>query len=58
MTKPARFTQAEVVKALKAADRAGKKTCGYKVSPDGSIIVIFGGESVVTGNSFDEIMGR
>ncbi|MFY7819753.1 hypothetical protein [Novosphingobium sp. B1] len=42
MTNSARFKQADVTRALKAATAAGLKPCGCKIDPTGAIIVMIG----------------
>lgn len=42
MTAPARFKQADVTKALKAATAAGLRPSGCKIDPTGAIIVMIG----------------
>ena len=40
MTKPARFSQADVTRAVKAAEKAGLQVAGYEISPEGLIRVL------------------
>lgn len=56
MTPRARFKQADVTKALKAAAAAGFKASGFKVEPTGAIVVMLGGApaKAATGNPWDE----
>jgi hypothetical protein len=42
MTKAARFTSADLTRAVKAAERAGLSVCGYEIEPDGTIRVLTG----------------
>lgn len=39
--RPARFKQADATRALRAAQAAGLKPCGYKIDPTGAIVVMF-----------------
>ena len=56
MTTPARFKQADVTKALKAATAAGLKPSGCKIDPTGAIIVMLGNDNgkSATANPWDE----
>lgn len=40
MTKPARFSAADVARAVKAVRKAGCVISGAKIEPDGSILVL------------------
>lgn len=40
MTKPARFTQADLTRAVTAMRKAGCCVTGAKIEPDGSILVL------------------
>lgn len=42
MTKPARFSQADLTRARAAADKAGLRLVGFEVKPDGTIRLEFG----------------
>jgi hypothetical protein len=42
VTKPARFTAADVRRALRAAETLGIGIAGYEIKPDGTIKVIVG----------------
>lgn len=42
MTKPVRFSQADIARARKAAESAGLRLTGYEVRPDGTIKLEFG----------------
>lgn len=42
MTRAARFSQADLDRARKAADKAGLRLTGYEVRPDGTIRLEFG----------------
>lgn len=40
MTKPARFSQADIARAAKGMEKAGLRVAGAKIDPDGSITVL------------------
>jgi hypothetical protein len=42
MSKPARFSQADLLRAMKAAEKAGYRVAGYEIKPDGAIRVELG----------------
>jgi hypothetical protein len=42
MTKPARFSQADLTRAIKAFEKAGLGVARARVTPDGSIEVVAG----------------
>ena len=42
MTKPVRFSAADVTRAVKAMEKAGLQVAGAKIEPDGSITVLTG----------------
>lgn len=44
MTKAARFTQADLTRAIRAAEKAGYRVAGYEIKPDGGIAVKLGVE--------------
>jgi hypothetical protein len=50
MTKPARFSAADIARAKAAADKAGLCLKGFEVRPDGSIKLEFG--NVEAGNDW------
>lgn len=41
MTRP-RFSQADLLRAMKAAEKAGYRVAGYEIKPDGAIRVELG----------------
>ena len=47
MTKPARFSQADLIRAMKAAEKAGFQVAGCEIKPDGTIRVELGGSEAV-----------
>lgn len=40
-----RFSQADLIRAMKAAEKAGYRVAGYEIKPDGAIKVELGEES-------------
>jgi hypothetical protein len=42
MTKPVRFTEADLARAVRAMRKAGELVAGAKVETDGSIVVLTG----------------
>lgn len=40
--KPARFSQSDLIRAMKAAEKAGYRVAGYEIRTDGSIKVELG----------------
>ena len=58
MSRAARFKQADVTRALRAARSAGMKPSGYKITPSGEIVVMLGEDVSESYNSFDAIIGR
>lgn len=40
MTRPARFTSADLTRAVKAMRKAGEQVASAKIEPDGSITVL------------------
>ena len=59
MTKPARFSQADVRRAVKAVASLGWPVGGVKIEPDGSIIVLtkVGLPANDTANPLDRLHG-
>jgi hypothetical protein len=47
MARPARFTQRDLVRALKAAMQAGLQLASVRIEPDGAILLIPGTPQVV-----------
>ena len=59
MTRPSRFTEADVARAVKAMRKAGERVAGAKIEPDGSIIVLTGdGEAANDRNPLDRVLSR
>jgi NAD(P)H-nitrite reductase large subunit len=56
MTRAVPFTQAQVRRAVKAAESAGLKVKGVKVFPDGSIAVETGESEPVTYRQTDKAL--
>lgn len=46
--RPGRFTQADLIKVLKAAQRAGTPIASVRIEPDGAILVVPGDPNRVT----------
>jgi len=42
VTRAARFSQADLLRAMKAAEKAGYRVAGYEIKPDGAIKVELG----------------
>jgi hypothetical protein len=42
VSKAARFSQADLIRAVKAAEKAGYRVAGYEIKPDGAIKVELG----------------
>jgi hypothetical protein len=58
VTKPARFTQAEVRRAIDAVKAAGLPCAGVRIAPDGSIIVLtVGSVPANDANPLDRVLG-
>jgi hypothetical protein len=55
---PYTFKQTDVVRALKAADAAGREVAGFKIDRAGDIVVIFGKPPAATasGNEWDDLI--
>lgn len=45
MTKVAKFTEADVKRALRAAERAGKEVCSFSIDREGAILVHLAGSA-------------
>jgi hypothetical protein len=50
MTRPARFTQAELVRAIEAVQKAGLLVNGARIEPDGTIVVLAAPLGVIPAN--------
>lgn len=59
MTRPARFTQTDVTRAIKALEKAGLSVSGTKIMPDGSIFVLTGPPNAANdrANPLDRLLG-
>jgi hypothetical protein len=42
VTRAARFSQADLARATKAAEKLGKRVTGWEIRPDGTIAIQFG----------------
>jgi len=59
VTRPARFTQSDLTRAVKAAEKAGLCVAGYEIRPDGTIKVLTGnGEPANDRNPLDRVLNR
>lgn len=59
MTRPTRFTQADLTRAVRAMRKAGEHVTGARIEPDGSIVVLTGtSEAANDRNPLDRILAR
>ena len=59
MTKAARFTQADLTRAVQAMRKAGVDVAGAKIQPDGTIVVLTGrAEAANDANPLDRVLPR
>jgi hypothetical protein len=61
MTRAARFTQADLIRAIDAARKAGLLVGGAKIEPDGTIVVLAappGGIPANDRNPLDRVFSR
>jgi hypothetical protein len=59
VTRAARFTQADLTRAVKAAEKAGLCVAGYEIKPDGTIAVLTGtGVAANDSNPLDRVLSR
>jgi hypothetical protein len=59
VTKPARFTSADLTRAVNAMRKAGLCVAGAKIEPDGSITVLTGdNEAANDRNPLDRILSQ
>jgi hypothetical protein len=58
MTRPARFSQADLTRALRSFEKAGVQVAGAKINPDGSITVLTGEPSAANDryNPLDRVL--
>ena len=60
-SRKARFKQADATRALRAAQKAGLKPCGYKIEPSGAIVVMLENgapETVHHANPWDSLLSK
>jgi hypothetical protein len=58
MTRPARFTSADLTRAVRAMAKAGVCVAGAKIEPDGSILVLTEvGSAANLNNPLDRLHG-
>lgn len=59
MTVPARFTQADLVRAIEGVKKAGLPVSGARIDPDGSITILTTvGLPANDRNPLDRVLGR
>ncbi len=59
MTRPARFSQADLTRAVHAMRKAGCDVAAAKIQPDGTIVVLTGGrEAANDTNPLDRVLPR
>jgi hypothetical protein len=60
VTRAARFSQADLTRALKAFEKAGVSVAGGKINPDGSITILTGEPSAANDrlNPLDRVLHR
>jgi hypothetical protein len=58
MTRPARFRQSDLTRAVKALAKAGVPVASAKVAPDGTIVLLTGESQAAndTGNPLDRLL--
>lgn len=55
MTKPVRFSQADLIRAMKAAEKAGLSVGGAKIEPDGTIVVLIAPPGGIPANDINPL---
>lgn len=59
MTAPARFTQADLVRAIEGVKKTGLPVSGARIEPDGTIVVLTAmGVPANDRNPLDRVLGR
>jgi hypothetical protein len=60
MTRPARFSQSDLTRAVKALEKAGMSVAGAKINPDGTITVLTGEPQAANDrlNPLDRVLHR
>jgi hypothetical protein len=60
MTRPARFTSADLTRALRSVDKAGMRGAVVKLTPSGEIVILTGAQEAAndTANPLDRVLGR
>lgn len=57
MSRPARFRQADLTRAVKGARASGLPVQRVEIDPNGKIVILFGGGPAITGgNEWDEVL--
>jgi hypothetical protein len=58
MSRAVRFSQADLIRAMKAAEKAGYRVAGYEIKPDGAIRVEIGEEKVEDWRAGSPLYGK
>jgi hypothetical protein len=60
MTRPARFTSADLTRALRSVDKAGMRGAVVKLTPTGEIVILTGEREAANDrrNPLDRVLGR
>lgn len=60
MSRIARFSQADLTRALKSFEAAGMSVAGVKIQPDGTLTILTGTPQAANdkGNPLDRVLGR
>jgi hypothetical protein len=61
VTKPARFTSADLTRALRSVDKAGMRGAVIELTPDGKILILTSAQAAandVRRNPLDRVLSR
>jgi hypothetical protein len=60
MTRPARFTSADISRAVRAAEKCGLSVAGYEIEPNGTIRILTGLPQAANDrrNPLDRVLSR